>query len=299
MSGRNWPQYNRSLVQRGSLSFFCHPSVARELKRTQSRRGSVGRPRYSDQLILVLFLLKISYGLTYRSCEGMAISLFSEHAIRIPVYSTLCRSIRRLTECLPRLSDRRPRRFLIDSSGFKITGEGEWKVKIHGSSYHRSWLKVHLLVDSKTNEIVDLIVSPSSESDITVGLFLLQKVSGKNAEILADGAYDGDRFRLQAYEQGVKAIIPPPVNGKQKHLAHLEARNDAISLIALFGGGQEARRLWAKLTGYNHRVKAESAISRIKRLFGASVFSRDPDAQLVEMWLKAWLSNFWLNLNYF
>ena len=284
MSVRNWKQYNRSLVQRGSLTFFCHPSVAKELRKAQSRHtGKRGRPPYSNQLILVLMLLKISYGLTYRSCEGMANSLFSAHSIRIPSYSTLCRGIRKLTNLVPRLSNRRPSRFLLDSSGFKITGEGEWKVKIHGSSYRRSWIKVHILVDSKSNEIMDLVVTPSSEADITVAMLLLKDLPGKRTELLADGAYDGARLRKEAYRKGVQLIVPPPKNGKRRKGAHMANRNEAIDLIALLGGDKAARSLWGKVTGYNHRVKVESAFSRLKRLFGAAAFSRDPDAQFVEL----------------
>lgn len=298
MSVRNWKQYNRSLVQRGSLTFFCHPSVAKELRRVQKlRNGKRGRPRYSDQLVLVLMLLKISYGLTYRSCTGMALSIFAEHGIQIPCYSTLCRGIRRLTNSLPKLSKRRPRRFLLDSSGFKITGEGEWKVKVHGSSKRRSWIKVHLLVDSKSNEIIDLVITPSSEADITVAKILLKELCGPNIELMADGAYDGSSLRKLGHRRGVDIVAPPPKNAKRKKGAHFSRRNEAIDLIALLGGDRSARRLWGRLTGYNHRVKAESAFSRLKRLFGAAVFSRDPDAQLVELWLKAWLSNFWLQIN--
>ena len=298
MSNRNWPKYNRNLIQRGSLTFFCHPSVARELHRARKQTGSKrGRPPYPNQLIIILMLLKISYGLSYRACEGLATSLFFTYAIRIPCYSTLCRSVRKLSASLPRLSKRLPRRLLLDSSGWKITGEGEWKVKIHGSSYRRSWVKVHLLVDSKTNEIIDLVLTPPYEADVTVAKLLLDKVSGNGTELIADGAYDSGSFRKQAYQQGTIVIVPPPKNGAKRSGPHMASRNEAIDIIALLGGDKVARSLWGKISGYNHRVKAESAISRLKRLFSSTAFSRDPEAQLVELWLKAWLSNYWLNLS--
>ena len=185
----------------------------------------------------------------------------------------------------------------MDSSGWKVTGEGKWKVKVHGSSYHRSWVKVHLLVDSKTNEIIHLVVTPSSEADINVALLLLGDLPGKGEELLADGAYDGDRLRERAYDKGTQLVVPPPKNAVKRREAHLADRNEAIDLIKLLGGDDHARALWVKFTGYNHRVKAESAFSRLKRLFGPATFSRDPEAQLVELWLKVWLSNFWLKHN--
>jgi hypothetical protein len=184
----------------------------------------------------------------------------------------------------------------LDSSGFKIFGEGEWKVKMHGASYHRSWLKVHLVVDSESNEIVDLIVTSCSEADHTVGLAFLDRMPRMGQEILADGAYDGEEFRRNAYNQGITAIVPPPKNAVKKAGEHFHERNEAIDLISLLGGDRRARQLWGRLKGYNHRVKAESAFSRLKRLFGATVFSQVPEAQVVEVWLKAWISNYWLGL---
>jgi hypothetical protein len=143
---------------------------------------------------------------------------------------------------------------------------------------------------------VDLVVTDSTQADITVGKKLLGRFPASVKTLLADGAFDGFDFRLQAHRQGIRAIVPPPSNAQLKSEAFLDERNDAIRIIQVFGTGKAARTLWGKLTGYCHRVKAESAFSRLKRLFGESVFSRDAVAQLLEVWLKALLSNQWLNL---
>ena len=126
MCQRNWSQYNRSLVQRGSLTFFCDPQVIKSLRTAKKKRSKLGgRPAYPDQLIILLIMLKISYSLTYRSCEGLAASIFSVHGIKVPSYITICRGMKRIANVLPKLSKRRPRIALVDSSGFKISGEGE------------------------------------------------------------------------------------------------------------------------------------------------------------------------------
>lgn len=296
MCPRNWRKYNANQVQRGSLTFFCHPSVLKTLKKSQNIPPRNGRPPYPNQIIILLILLKISYGLSYRRCEGMASWLFKPHGIAVPSYTTICRGIKRLSDVLPRLSKRRPKRFLIDSSGFKITGEGEWKTKIHGKSYRRTWLKVHLLVDSESNEIVDLVVTPPSEADVNIGVQFLDQIP-ISGQVLADGAYDGQRFRQGAYNKGIQAIVPPPTNAKLRKQACFKERNDAIRMISLFGDDRAGRSLWGKLTGYCHRVKVESAFSRLKRIFGSGVFSRGASAQKVELWLKSLLSNMWLNMN--
>ena len=291
MCQRNWRQYNANLVQRGSLSFFCHPSVIREIKKLRRRQPVKGRPPYPTHLLLILMLLKIAYSLSYRSCEGMAISLFTPHGIKVPSYSSICRGVRRLASVLPKLSKRRPHTCLIDASGFKISGEGEWKTKVHGPSYHRSWLKVHLVVDSEANEIVDLIVTAPSQGDVTVGKRLLERLPKSVRILFADGAYDGFDFRQKTHDLGIKAVAPPPSNAQINDLEYLEERNDALRIIYGLGGDCVARCLWGKLVGYCHRVKAESAFSRLKRLFSESIFSRNGIAQIVEIWLKALLSN--------
>ena len=217
------------------------------------------------------------------------------HGISVPCYTTICRRRRHLLKYLSKLSRRRPKICIMDSSGFKISGEGEWKTKIHGKSYHRSWSKVHLLVDSDSNEIVNLIVTSPEVGDISAGLKFLKNLPPSTKTVLADGAYDGGRFRYLAYSKGVKAIIPPPRTGKFRESEWFNERNDALAIINSLGNNQSARSLWGRLTGYCHRVKGESAFSRLKRLFSESLYSRNTGAQLVELWLKALLSNIWLS----
>ena len=294
MCQRNWRKYNASLVQRGSLTFFCDPKVLRSLRRARKVQGATGRPAFHPQLILFLLLLKLAYRLSYRACEGMAQHLFGQHKIQVPSYSTLCRRMRTLSDQLPSLSKRRPNIALLDASGFKIEGEGEWTVKIHGKSKRRAWVKVHLSVDCRSGEVIDMIVTPSNVSDVRVGVQLLKRMPRTVKEIYADGAYDGDDFRRLAYEKDITPTVPPPKNAKLRTESHQASRNDALRVIQVLGGDRVARCLWGKLTGYCHRVKVESAFSRLKRLFGERLFSRRFDAITVEVWLKALLSNIWL-----
>ena len=259
MCQRNWAKYNSSLVQRGSLSFYCSPETIKILRKASKTRKQNGRPPYPLQLILLLTLLKISYSLSYRECQGMANSLFLPYGIAVPCYTTICRRMRHLFQCLPRLSRRRPKICILDSSGFKVSGEGEWKTKIHGKSYRRSWSKVHLLVDSDSNEVINLIVTSPEIGDISVGLEFLKKLPSSTKAILADGAYDGERFRYLAYSNGVTAIVPPPRTAKPRLNEWFKERNDALTIIRSLGNDKAARRLWGKLTGYCHRVKGEFA----------------------------------------
>ena len=146
-------------------------------------------------------------------------------------------------------------------------------------------------MDSKTNEIIDVIADSPEKGDITAGLEFLEKIPRSVVTLIADGAYDGQRFRLKAYQQKIHTLIPPPNDAILSPKVHLSSRNDAVRIITALGGD---KRLWGRLVGYNHRVKVESAFSRLKRLFGESLFSRKKVAQRVEIWLKALMSNIWL-----
>ncbi|MCB1134667.1 MAG: IS5 family transposase [Chlamydiia bacterium] len=294
MCQRNWRQYNASLVQRGSLTFFCDPKVVRALKKAKAPRKGAGRPAYPPQLILMLLLLKLTYKLTYRACEGMAHHLFTPHGIQVPSYSTLCRRMRDFVSTLPSLSKRRPQIVLLDSSGFKVQGEGEWKTKVHGKARRRSWVKVHLVVDSRSNEIVDVITTPSNVSDAEMGIALLERMPRSARSLYADGAYDGEGFRRLSARKGIVAVVPPPQHAILRVEGHLAYRNDALRIIKGLGDDLLARRLWGKLTGYCHRVKVESAFARLKKVFGERLFSRRFDALVVEVWMKALLSNIWI-----
>lgn len=243
---------------------------------------------------MMMLYLKVSYKLSYRACEGMTKSLLKPHGIKVPSYVTLSRKMQMLSEFLLPLSTRRPETVLVDSSGFKVLGEGEWKTKIHGRSYKRTWVKAHISVDSRTNEIVDLLLTSNGVSDARMGIKLVERLSKQTKCLVGDGAYDSEKIRLAAYKRGVKVLAPPPEHARLRYEPHMEERSDSLRVIYGLGGDRMARKIWAKLTGYNHRVKVESAFSRLKRLFGERLFSRQFRAMNVELWFKALISNMWL-----
>ena len=120
---------------------------------------------------------------------------------------------------------------------------------------------------------MDLIVDPPTKGDITAGIEFIQRAPATSRKILADGAYDGQRFRKEAYARDIEAVVPPPDGAVEKRDIALSLRNEAVRMINALGGDLGSRRLWGKLTGYTERVKVEGAFSRLKRLFGEGVFS--------------------------
>lgn len=286
MRKRNWRQYNKALVQRGSLSFLIDPKCFKQL--TPKKRKGAGRPlAFSDQLILMLLMIKIHFKLPYRMLEGF--SKYILNGIELPTYSLICKRAKRLHLNLTELSSKRPHTILIDSSGIKVLGEGEWKVKVHGKGSPRKWIKLHLAVDAKTQEIVAELTTEASVGDPTAFPVLFKQVNHKIKEVVADGAYDSSDIRVLIKKQEGKALIPPPKNGVCSGI-DLE-RDQAILDIRAFGGDKIARSIWGKLTGYSRRALVETAFSRYKRMFGEKAFSRTSERQAVENRLKCLLLN--------
>lgn len=291
MRERNWSYYNKQLVQRGSLTFLIDPKIFKSLN-APTKKKQKGRPvEFSHSLILLLMLVKIHYRLPYRMLEGFAKSIlvYWYKELKLPTYSLICKRARSLKDSLPKLSLRRPQTILLDASGLKVIGEGEWKVKIHGRGRPRKWIKIHLAVDPKTQEIVAHTLTISQCSDGAMGEDLL-KQSGKAVKtVVADGAYDREEVRRMIRERGCHPLIPPPKNARFKHDG--EERDEALKVIKGFGGDKQARSLWGKLTGYSQRSLIETSFSRFKRCYGDRLFSQVFDRQFVESYLKCYLLN--------
>ncbi|MGE3557304.1 MAG: IS5 family transposase [Candidatus Obscuribacterales bacterium] len=290
MLKRNWSQYNRQLVQRGSLHFLID-SKSLQSARVGRCRGKTGRPlEFSDQLILVLMMVKVHYRLAYRALEGFARSFhhFARTGVAIPTYSLICKRAAKLGQSLPKLSRRRPNYVILDASGLKVVGEGEWKVKVHGQERRRQWIKVHLGVDAQSQEIVAEMMTASEVCDGKMAGFLLNQVKGKVKGVLADGAYDERSARDQVKARGAKAHIPPPRNGR---LRGDPDRDEALRIMHGLGNDRTARSIWGKLTGYSKRSLVETAFSRMKRVFGDRLFSKVFDKQRIEVTLRCILLN--------
>ena len=290
MCDRNWKKYNKQLVQRGSITFLIDPKIFKELK-TFKPKSTFGRPlEYPQSLIEILLSVKIQFSLTYRSLEGFAKSVFEKIKkwFRIPTYSTICKRAKELLVILPKLSSKRPKIILLDASGIKVYGEGEWKRKIHGVGRPRKWVKMHIAVDEVTQEVVAESLTESNIADSSMTKNLLDQIPDSIKIVKADGAYDRSSSRNAIREKQAKALIPPPRNAQ---LGKDPDRDKALLQIRGFGNDELARSLWGKMSTYSYRSLVETAFSRYKRLFGGKLFSQTTDRQIVENRLK------WLILN--
>lgn len=291
MRERNWQQYNKQLVQRGSLTFLIDPKILKTLGKPPKSKGP-GRPtQYSPALIELLVMVKVHFKLAYRSLQGFAESFLSKLMPneKAPNYTLVCKRVVGLGKTLPALTKDSCTTVILDASGMKICGEGEWKVKVHGRGRPRKWVKIHLAIDADTQQIVAEITSDSSVGDSKLTSSLLDQIPGSPEEVLADGAYDRAQSRKAIKDRNAKSLIPPPKNAKYR--GSEDERDQAILEIMGLGGDKEARSLWGRLTGYSRRVLVETAFSCLKRLFGDRFFSKTFERQQVENRVRCLLIN--------
>lgn len=182
-----WAKYNREQVRRGSVTFFIDKKTFQSIKNFKPK-STGGRPReFHQALIEFLLILKIQYTLSYRALEGFARSVFG-NKIKIPTYTTICKRAKQLALSLPKLSSKRAKVVLVDASGVKVFGEGEWKRKIHGVGRPRQWVKLHIAVDEESQEVVAEVLTDSRTADCTMKDSLLDKGPGSIRVVKADGA---------------------------------------------------------------------------------------------------------------
>jgi hypothetical protein len=266
-------------------------------------RSRGGQKVYSDVAIACVLTLRPVFHLALRNAEGFCRSLLAEmgHDVPTPDHTTLSRRCGRLEVSLPRSLPKGPIDIVADSTGVKVYGEGEWKVRQHGISKRRTWLKLHLAIDSATQEVCATVVSSADVSDDEAFAPLLDQIDDDLASVGGDGAYDKGRVREKIEARGATPRIPPRRDARLQNKKNrsspqrqeaLAKRDDAIRRIEELrrtqtnGDLSEARKLWKQEIHYHRRSLAETAMYRYKTIFGQTVRSRIFDNQAKELLLN-------------
>jgi hypothetical protein len=186
---------------------------------------------------------------------------------------------------LPKVSTDGPFHVVIDSTGLKVFGEGEWKVRKHGYSKRRTWRKIHLAIDEDSQGIEAMELTSNNVADSEVLPDLLEQVENPLDQVSADGAYDTHECYDLAAKRGAKVAIPPRCNAKIKKYANNKSpplvRDENIRAIRKHGLKQ-----WKRQSGYHRRSLAETAMYRLKTIFGGQLSSRKFENQFVEAVIK-------------
>lgn len=284
---RNWKQYNSALVQRGSLTLWVSDDLLTAWRNTE-KTGKRGRPcAYSDTAVLCLATLKEVYHLPLRATQGLMGSIMQLLGLDLPVisYSQLSRRCASLEVTLPRRQKNEPLHLVVDSTGVKVFGEGEWKVRQHGYTKRRTWRKLHLGADEKTGEIVAAVVTTNNVADSQVLADLLEQVEGEIKQVSGDGSYDKRNCYEAIRKRKAKAAIPPRRdariwqhgNTKQERLI----RDENLRRIRQVG-----RKQWKREAGYHRRSLAETQMFRMKTIFGERVSAREFAGQATQVLVR-------------
>lgn len=292
---RNWPEYNESLKKRGSLSLWISEDAIKKWQPSKDPKFIGAPQQYSDDAILCMMTLKVVYNLPYRQLVGFMFSIFMlmKIALKVPHFTTVAARAKLLGKHFKKLSKSSPKDLVLDSTGFKIYGEGEWKVRQHGKQKRRRWKKFHIGICPQTHEIIVAEATELETADCEIGPKLIEKAPKSVKRVIGDGAYDTWDCYQTAYETGKKLIVPPregAVFNKEAEPWHKD-RNDAICQIIGLGNDEQAIMLWKKLVKYHERSLVETTFSRYKGAFGSELFSKSIENQEVELKLKAYVLN--------
>lgn len=257
---RNWKQYNQSLVNRGSITFWLDENSIQKWYSIE-RTGKPGRPNtYSDDAIRCGLMIRAVFRTALRFLQGFVSSILSILGLDLdcPHYSVFCRRAKGLHIPTRRLLKPGEKlNVVFDSTGLKVFGEGEWKVRKHGYSKRRTWRKVHVGMCVDTGQVVVSAMSSNNVTDEDAMIGMMGALEGTPlGDVLGDGAYDTVNCREAVYDLGGEQIIPPDKNAKLQRgqlMACLEERDRAIRRIAELG--EEGRGQWKREAGYHRRSR--------------------------------------------
>ena len=282
----NWKQYNSSLKARGSLTIW----LDKKMSWFAAVSGKRGRsPKFSDAAIQLCLTLKNLFGLALRQTTGLVQSVLELSGLAWPVpnFSTLCRRQLSLDVQIPYRRSQAGLHLLVDSTGIKFLGEGEWKCKKHGPERRRQWRKLHIGIDAQTLQIRAIAVTSNNVSDASVIPDLLGQLPADEVlKILGgDGAYDTLPVHEAVIERGAIPVIPPRKNARIRKGSAFVYRNAAIAACKRFG-----RKIWKVWSGYHRRSLVETKMNCIKRL-GERVMSRTFERQVNELHVRVAILN--------
>lgn len=244
---------------------------------------------YSDVCIETIFMLKTVFKLAYRQATGFTQSLLTImgfKALKVPSYTQVNRRVKELDIQPVPIKAKGSITIAIDSTGVKIFGEGEWKVRKHGYSKRRTWRKLHLGVDPQSGFIHCHTLTQNDVDDGSQLKPLLAQVKPKVKEVYCDGAYDYYECWQALVDQKINPVIPPRQGAVHWYARIPGDRPDYPRNLAIDRIDETDCQTWKKESNYHQRSLAETAMFRFKTIHGANLFSRKLETQQKETDMK-------------
>ncbi len=248
------------------------------------KRG--GQPKFSDLAIETALSLRLVFKQGLRQTKGLVESIFGmmDLDFSVPDHSTLSRRGEVIT--ISSKVTRNPDEdlvLIIDSTGLKIFGAGEWNETKHGLNKRREWRKLHLSIDESSLEIIVSSLTDNHVGDQTEASKHLDKIEDPIDEVMGDGAYDSRKIYASIEgrnDNGDHSVTIPPRNDavvSKGFPKEPTQRDEHVDFINTNG-----RKFWELKTGYYRRLLVENVMGRFKGIIGSKLRSRNFDAQKIE-----------------
>lgn len=286
----NWKEYNESLVRRGDITLWFSDEALASWEHANAER-KVGRPfTYSDGAIECLLTLRELFRLPYRQTEGLgrALAALLDADVAIPDFTSLAKRAGKLGVSLDVAPTSGPIDVVVDSTGLKVFGAGEWRRQAYQTPKRRTWRKLHLSINASTQEIVAEVLTSRRGDDADQVPALLAQVEPPVAKLYGDGAYDA--WKLYDALGEIQPVIPPQRGAAIRQHGNCAGprlpRDEAIRGIRRLG-----RRGWKRASGYHRRSLVETSMFRLKRAFGDRLKNKAFENQQTEARLRCKLLN--------
>ena len=281
---KNWSAYNKGLEKRYDITVHISSNALEKPEKVEGKRGRP--PEYSQVLIEMMLVVKAVYLLPYRGLTGFLRSVLGKDA-RLPNYTTVCIRAATVHAVLQRVQRGEKVHLVVDTTGLKVYGEGEWKVRKHGSSKRRTWRKLHLGIDEATQDIlaVDLTENSTGDQEHLPKLLDDMQENVELKQVSGDGIYDSHACYDDVADRGAKLITPPRKNAVLPR--GRPPKNEPPRTRAIRDCRRQGRTKWKKQNNYHRRSLSETAMYRFKTSFGGTLASRTFPRQKVEAILKA------------
>ena len=287
---RNWAEYNEALKNRGRIDIWVEKGILDQwYAKSSGKRGA--QEVYSDSAIKITRQIGIVYHQRLRQNEGLVNSLFAMMKLKldVPDFTTLSRRGETISLSLPK-DEKEKLTILMDSTGLKVYGEGEWKVKKHGWGKHRTWMKYHFGIDKDGEfRMIELTDNSVGDNEVVKSLFDQEPVQIETFG--GDGFYDKRNVYDACRERRIKNIVVPPMknariwnHGNIRGTPH--PRDANLRMIR-----KTSRKSWKETTHYHLRSLAETAVFRFKTIFGGHLSARKLANQKTEVAIKTSILN--------
>ena len=290
---KNWSDYNESLKQRGTMEVWINDDILDKWAALPSGKPGA-QPIYSDLAIQIVLQVGKVFHQKLRQTEGLLENVFRLMNVKlsVPDYSTVSRRGANLNILLTKKAKKKGEKLIvvIDSTGLKVYGEGEWKVRQHGVSKRRTWRKAHLMV-ADDGEIRAAELTENNIADCDAFENLLNQEAGEIDTVAGDGGYDKGKVYHACQKRKIKNIlIPPQKNAKIKLHGNLKGephpRDENLRQIR-----KTSRKRWKETSGYHVRSLAETMMFRFKTILGDKLNARKFKNQVTEFLISASIMN--------